>query len=206
MSNTIVQKVQRTKLDSESFVNVHQFIRDLYVMLKKSCSIKDLIYPFCLSKCFGRNNILFYIIIFTIRLSSTFKLNILRYVNYFGTTRMLTESWSMEELKVSIGKSMEKDPPWFTNETRDLINKKKSYLDSALIMKKLYSDYESGKVKNMETSGIFSESFLFRLFWANTRKASKKKESGNNSDVSEFSICFFQDFLINCSRFKFQFR
>ena len=26
-------------------------------MFKKNSSVKDLIYPFCLSKCFGRNNI-----------------------------------------------------------------------------------------------------------------------------------------------------
>ena len=55
---TIVQRVQRTKLDSESFVNVYQFIHDLYIVFKKNSSIKDLIYPFCLSKCFGRNNII----------------------------------------------------------------------------------------------------------------------------------------------------
>ena len=52
------QRVQRTKLDSESFVNVYQFIRGLYVVFKKNSSIKDLIYPFCLSRCFGWNTVL----------------------------------------------------------------------------------------------------------------------------------------------------
>ena len=56
LSNIIVQRVQRTKLDSESFVNVYQFIRYLSVVFKKNSSVKDLIYPFCLSKCFDRNN------------------------------------------------------------------------------------------------------------------------------------------------------
>ena len=49
------QRVQRTKLDSESFVNVYQFIRYLSVVFKKNSSVKDLIYPFCLSKFYGRN-------------------------------------------------------------------------------------------------------------------------------------------------------
>ena len=49
-------KVQRTNLSSESFVSVYQFIRDLFVVSKKNSSFKSLIYPFCLSKCFGTNN------------------------------------------------------------------------------------------------------------------------------------------------------
>ena len=49
LSNIIVQRVQRTKLDSESFVNIYQFIRYLSVVFKKNSSVKDLIYPFCLS-------------------------------------------------------------------------------------------------------------------------------------------------------------
>ena len=55
LSNIIVQRVQRTKLDSESFVNVYQFIRYLSFVFKKNSSVKDLIYLFCLSKCFGKS-------------------------------------------------------------------------------------------------------------------------------------------------------
>ena len=35
---------------------VYQFIHYLFVVLKRNSSVKDLIYLFCLSKCFGRNN------------------------------------------------------------------------------------------------------------------------------------------------------
>ena len=58
MLNTIVQRVQRTKLNSESFVNVYQFIRYLSVVFKKNSFAKDLIYPSCISKCFGGNILL----------------------------------------------------------------------------------------------------------------------------------------------------
>ena len=56
LSYIIVQRIQSTKLDSESFVNIYQFIRYFSVVFKKNSSVKDLIYPFCLSKCFGRNS------------------------------------------------------------------------------------------------------------------------------------------------------
>ena len=56
LSNIVVQRVQQTKLDSESFVNAYQFIRCLSVVFKKNSSVKDKIYLFCLSKCFGRSN------------------------------------------------------------------------------------------------------------------------------------------------------
>ena len=39
-SNIIVQRVQRTKLDSESFVNVSEFIRYLPVVLKKTVLLR----------------------------------------------------------------------------------------------------------------------------------------------------------------------
>ena len=39
-SNIIVQRVQRTKLDSESFVNVSEFIRYLPVVLKKTLLLR----------------------------------------------------------------------------------------------------------------------------------------------------------------------
>ena len=55
LSNIIVQRVQRTKLDSENVVNDYQFIRYLLVVFKKNSSVKYLIYLFCLSKCFCRN-------------------------------------------------------------------------------------------------------------------------------------------------------
>ena len=54
-SNIVVQRVQRTELDSESFVNTYQLIRYLSIVFKKNNSVKDLFYPVCLSKCFGRN-------------------------------------------------------------------------------------------------------------------------------------------------------
>ena len=47
LSNMIVQRVQQTKLDSESFVNVYWFFCYLSVVF--------LIYSFCLSICFARS-------------------------------------------------------------------------------------------------------------------------------------------------------
>ena len=55
LSSIAVQKVQRTKLYSGSFVNTYQFIRYLSLVFKKNSFVKDLIYPFCLSKYFGRD-------------------------------------------------------------------------------------------------------------------------------------------------------
>ena len=50
----VVKRVHQTTLKSERFVNAYQFIPILSVMLKKNSSVKGLVYPFWLSKCFGR--------------------------------------------------------------------------------------------------------------------------------------------------------
>ena len=48
LSSLMVQRIQWTKLNLKSFVNIYQFIRYLSVVLKKNSSVKVLIYPFCL--------------------------------------------------------------------------------------------------------------------------------------------------------------
>ena len=54
--NIANQRVQQIRLDTKSFLNGYQFIRYLSVAFKNG-SVKKLIYPCCLSKCFVRNKL-----------------------------------------------------------------------------------------------------------------------------------------------------
>ena len=87
-----------------------------------------------------------------------------------------------------------------------------------LLNRKGYSTDISGQVENLEISETSETSefcfrlFLFRIFdfdlIPKIENSEKKSWDSELSEVSEFSICHFLEFLIKCprfNRFKFQF-
>ena len=57
LSNIVVQKeFNRQSSIKKVLLTSFNFFRYLSALFKKNSSVKDLIYSFCLSTCFGRNN------------------------------------------------------------------------------------------------------------------------------------------------------